>query len=1507
MKKVIRSLVLLALVSVICSNSYAQSGPDLVVSFDPTVVNLTVHPLSWFSAPCTVKNQGTMAAGVFKVCFYKLSSPAITPSDQPFEEEWISTPGFWTPGASFSFGTWLDMDPTTAGNYYLGVWADCENSVAETNESNNFAYTPISVVDPPCTYASSPTSQSFDSEGGTGSVSVTAPSYCSWDVYWNCNPFQWLTLTSSWKGTGNGTVYYSVSPNTDPGSRTCDLKISPSYSVALSVTQAGSSSCTYTLSVNTNPPSGGTVTINPQKSTYCAGDVVTLTATPNLGWIFSSWSGVDSSNGSTATVTMNGNRSVTANFTTTPTCTYTLSVNTNPSSGGTVAINPQKGTYCAGDQVTLTAISNSGYTFWYWSGGAGGSGNPTTITMNGNRSVTANFTPTCTYLILPTSRNHGSGAETGSVSVTAGSGCSWTATSNASWITITSGTSGSGNGTVNYSVSANPGPNSRTGTMTIAGQTFTVTQAAPTCTYTLSVSINRPSGGTVSKNPDKSTYCAGDQVTLTATINSGYTFSSWSGVDSSNATTATVTMNSNRTVTATFTQNQYTLTVNTVGSGSVSKSPDKANYNSGDTVQLTATANPGWSFSSWSGDASGSTNPVTVTMNGNKTVTATFTTTCTYTLSVSINRPSGGTVSKSPDKSTYCAGDQVTLTANVNPGYTFSSWSGVDWSNGTTATVTMNSNRTVTVNFNINSSACTNSISPPSVGHGPGFEPGSVNVTADSGCSWTATSNASWITITSGTSGSGNGTVNYSVSENTSSNARTGALTIAGLTFNVMQIGVRTEGFSNISQPPVSNVSQDWKLYGIHFPSFDTGWAVGHEAANSRGVLLKFTAPCQEGCEGNWETVTPPSVSSNWYLVGVHFTSPGEGWAVGQDSGGSSGAYLNDPATATTARGSLLHYLNGSWTSVAPPSVSSSWSIEGVHFASPSEGWAVGSDSANKKGVLLHYSQGSWTPVAPPDVSPQWELYGIYLLSSNEGWAVGSDMSNNCGVLLHYLNGSWTSPPPPSVSSSWYLEGVHFTSSNEGWAVGPDNAGNRGVLLHYLNGFWTSVTPPDVSPDWDLYSVHFVSSSQGWASGNDIAHNKGLFLRYSAGTWNSVTLPNVNSSWSTTGVRCRCSESWSVGNDLTNKWGLTIQHTDATSGEKPNLVPYRPKGWSDKIVVSSVKGTNTDSSNLYNTQNLYASFAVVNDSQTPVRSTYYVDLYVDGVLNGSWEWNPLNGCHYRYLKDYPIGSLSVGAHSIKIKVDSTGLIDESNKGDNEYEKTITVVSSDKPNVVFSQQMGWSDKVIVSKKKGTEISYPLTTKDTLYVSWRVENKGGAKTPGKVTVSLYVDGVQKKSWQKNSMAPSSKWVKTNQSIGKLSVGEHEIKLVAGAGNLTPANEGDNEVVKKINVQGTAGQMDPPTFEGSTYLGMGETSEYLLHGSVCSKGGDVEYYLDWGDGSPPENWFPAGQSKTHSWNEGYYEVSGKARCKDYPDIESESVSFALTVGNGMDAYGFGGGGDD
>jgi hypothetical protein len=76
---------------------------------------------------------------------------------------------------------------------------------------------------------------------------------------------------------------------------------------------------------------------------------------------------------------------------------------------------------------------------------------------------------------------------------------------------------------------------------------------------------------------------------------------------------------------------------------------------------------------------------------------------------------------------------------------------------------------------------CTYTLSLPGRSHGAGAETGSLSVTTQSVCPWTAVSNdPSWITITSGSPAAGNGTVNYAVAANTDVTPRTDTLTIAG-------------------------------------------------------------------------------------------------------------------------------------------------------------------------------------------------------------------------------------------------------------------------------------------------------------------------------------------------------------------------------------------------------------------------------------------------------------------------------------------------------------------------------------------------------------------------------------------------------------------------------------------------------------------------------------------------------------------------------------------------------
>jgi hypothetical protein len=84
---------------------------------------------------------------------------------------------------------------------------------------------------------------------------------------------------------------------------------------------------------------------------------------------------------------------------------------------------------------------------------------------------------------------------------------------------------------------------------------------------------------------------------------------------------------------------------------------------------------------------------------------------------------------------------------------------------------------------------CTYSISPASASMGKDGGTGTFAVTAGTTCSWTAESSAPWLTVTSGTTGVGNGTVAYSVSRNTQTTGRTATIRTGGQTFTFTQLG----------------------------------------------------------------------------------------------------------------------------------------------------------------------------------------------------------------------------------------------------------------------------------------------------------------------------------------------------------------------------------------------------------------------------------------------------------------------------------------------------------------------------------------------------------------------------------------------------------------------------------------------------------------------------------------------------------------------------------------------
>src|SRR5450432_4181976 len=134
-----------------------------------------------------------------------------------------------------------------------------------------------------------------------------------------------------------------------------------------------------------------------------------------------------------------------------------------------------------------------------------------------------------------------------------------------------------------------------------------------------------------------------------------------------------------------------------------------------------------------------------------------------------------------------------------------------------------------------------------------------------------------------------------------------------------------------------------------------------------------------------------------------------------------------------------------------------------------------------------------------------------------------------------------------------------------------------------------------------------------------------------------------------------------------------------TATPLPNLTPYQPAGWADKLVVSKVTGTSTDNTPLLTSDALFVDLATINNGNTATSPSFSLKLDVDGVqVHNFAVTQPLNPSAFVFFEDFPLGSLSVGQHAIRIVVDGDGAIAESDETDNDYTKVINVTQEPAP-------------------------------------------------------------------------------------------------------------------------------------------------------------------------------------------------------------------------------------
>ena len=110
----------------------------------------------------------------------------------------------------------------------------------------------------------------------------------------------------------------------------------------------------------------------------------------------------------------------------------------------------------------------------------------------------------CTYSLSPGSHSPSASGGASSFVVNTVSGCSWTSSGVPSWITGVPA-SGTGATTINFTVASNPNPTPRSANISIGGQTFSVTQAALACSFSLNPTSHSAAAGGGSSSFDVNT------------------------------------------------------------------------------------------------------------------------------------------------------------------------------------------------------------------------------------------------------------------------------------------------------------------------------------------------------------------------------------------------------------------------------------------------------------------------------------------------------------------------------------------------------------------------------------------------------------------------------------------------------------------------------------------------------------------------------------------------------------------------------------------------------------------------------------------------------------------------------------------------------------------------------------------------------------------------------------------------------------------------------------------
>ena len=466
------------------------SNPDPAARNATINLNGTLYTITQFGTDCSFAiNPGT----VFATSAGGTANVAITASSASCA--WTATSATLTLSAAAGTGN-ATIDVTVPPNPDPG-----SRILTATIGGNTFTVNQTGIS---CSVSLSPYSATVAAAGASGSVGITTPAGCTYNTVLGPS---WISVTSGASGVGNGSLLYSVDPNSTTVPRTGSLTIGGQ---SFQITQDG-----LPCSVTLNTSALG----SPYGSSGGAGTIGITTNGPGCSWAASSdspWATPSSSSGvgsgplgitigvngaptpRSAALTVGGQ---TINVTQSGiACSYALDTTSGsaPATGGTGGLRVLAPSGCAWSAtandgwLSIVSSGSSGTGDVSFGASANGSATPRsgTLTVAGLTYTVNQAGAACGYSITGSSTSpllsaDGVAGQTFDFSTTF-AGCSPTAVSYSSWITITSTSFGGTSGTVTYSIQPTAVGVTRTGTIFIGSTAFTVQQTGQACAYSLS-------------------------------------------------------------------------------------------------------------------------------------------------------------------------------------------------------------------------------------------------------------------------------------------------------------------------------------------------------------------------------------------------------------------------------------------------------------------------------------------------------------------------------------------------------------------------------------------------------------------------------------------------------------------------------------------------------------------------------------------------------------------------------------------------------------------------------------------------------------------------------------------------------------------------------------------------------------------------------------------------------------------------------------------------------------